>query len=107
VNPFKYICEFCSGSYSTNTALSEYDELGRRGSGCLIPISPETDGSKSSPIHEGENPEQDFYLLKKESQRRTTLTRVLVQDEKKICEIWIRCFERDVEGALMKRVSWV
>ena len=86
--------------------MSEYDEASsRRNSSGGIPVSPESDGlSKTSPIV-GEAAEQDcFYLLKKESQRRTTLTKVLVQDEKRICDIWIRNFERDVEGPILKRV---
>ena len=40
--------------------------------------------------------EDGFYLLKKDSQRRQTLTRVLSQDGKKICEVWLRSLERDV-----------
>ncbi|CAG7835452.1 unnamed protein product [Allacma fusca] len=93
---------------STSTALSEYDETSsRRNSSGGIPVSPESELSKTSPIV-GEGPEQDcFYLLKKESQRRTTLTKVLVQDEKKICDIWIRNFERDVEGPVLKRTHIV
>ena len=36
------------------------------------------------------NDENDgFYLLKKESQRRTTLSRVLTQDSDKIAEVWM------------------
>lgn len=94
-------------SCSTNTNISEYDESGRRGSnGQMVPISPDTELSKTSP-NVGEGGEQDtFYLLKKESQRRTTLNKVLTQDEKRIVDVWTRSYERDVEGAILKRVRF-
>ncbi|XP_076678297.1 apoptotic signal-regulating kinase 1 isoform X3 [Andrena cerasifolii] len=71
---------------------SETDTAGasmtrRSSSGGLL--SPEVElggqpGQKTGEEQEG------FYLLKKDSQRRMTLTRVLTQDEAKICEVWMR-----------------
>ncbi|XP_060825450.1 mitogen-activated protein kinase kinase kinase 15 isoform X2 [Bombus pascuorum] len=71
---------------------SESDTAGasmtrRSSSGGLL--SPEVElggqpGQKTGEEQEG------FYLLKKDSQRRMTLTRVLNQDEAKICEVWMR-----------------
>lgn len=51
----------------------------RNSSGTLL--SPEVDTS-------GEN--EGFYMLKKDSQRRTTLAKVLAQDGSKICELWMQ-----------------
>lgn len=46
-------------------------------------------GSITKPL--GEALESDgFYLLKKDSQRRTTLSKVLAHDEATICEIWMQ-----------------
>ncbi|XP_042878655.1 mitogen-activated protein kinase kinase kinase 15-like isoform X1 [Penaeus japonicus] len=59
-------------------------------SGLLSPDveSPRTDG------------EQDgFYLLKKDSQRRTTLTKVLVHDQQKIVQIWFQRLQQELGSA--------
>lgn len=66
-----------------------------------FPLSPEVDGCStkgSGILGEGVelSPEDGFYTLKKDSQRRQTLTRVLSQDGKKICEVWLRSLEREV-----------
>ncbi|XP_066582045.1 mitogen-activated protein kinase kinase kinase 15 isoform X3 [Prorops nasuta] len=70
----------------------------RSSSGGLL--SPEvevgTPGQKSGEEQEG------FYLLKKDSQRRMTLTRVLSQDETKICEVWMRGIHQDVGHTVLR-----
>ncbi|XP_044005267.1 mitogen-activated protein kinase kinase kinase 15 isoform X2 [Aphidius gifuensis] len=45
--------------------------------------------------------QEGFYLLKKDSQRRMTLTRVLSQDESKICQVWLRNIHQDVGITLL------
>lgn len=44
--------------------------------------------------------QEGFYLLKKDSQRRMTLTRVLTQDEAKICEVWMRGIHQEGQTVL-------
>lgn len=46
--------------------------------------------------------QEGFYLLKKDSQRRMTLTRVLSQDEATICEVWLRNIHQDVGQTVLK-----
>lgn len=53
-----------------------------------IVLQVELSGTSSKPL--GEASENDgFYMLKKDSQRRTTLSKVLSQDEAKICDVWM------------------
>lgn len=52
----------------------------RRGSSGTL-LSPEVDNGLES---------DGFYLLKKDSQRRTTLSKVLAQDNHKICDLWMQ-----------------
>jgi hypothetical protein len=61
-------------------------------------LSPDIESPKDSSEQDG------FYLLKKDSQRRTTLTRVLAQDEKKICDVWLKSIESDVENTVLTMV---
>lgn len=51
----------------------------RNSSGTLL--SPEVDTGTET---------DGFYLLKKDSQRRTTLAKVLAQDGDKICKVWMQ-----------------
>lgn len=68
----------------------------RTSSGTLM--SPEieitTQTSKSVSGQDGSEGE-GFYLLKKDSQRRQTLYKVLTQDEYKICQVWMERIETD------------
>ncbi|XP_008201569.1 mitogen-activated protein kinase kinase kinase 15 isoform X3 [Tribolium castaneum] len=55
------------------------DDTERRNSTGTL-LSPEVDASTET---------DGFYLLKKDSQRRTTLAKVLAQDGAKVCEVWM------------------
>ncbi|CAG0890849.1 unnamed protein product [Darwinula stevensoni] len=76
----------------------------RRGSsnvsiGISIP-SPEVlvgDGDPGSTPVEGDG----FYLLKKDSQRRTTLAKVMANDELKIAEVWLQSLQTEVREPLL------
>ncbi|XP_050097866.1 mitogen-activated protein kinase kinase kinase 15 isoform X2 [Anopheles aquasalis] len=74
--------------------------LNRRSSSGVL-LSPEVELTSSttskSPLGAvGEASESDgFYLLKKDSQRRTTLDKVLYHDVNKICEVWLDKIESD------------
>ncbi|XP_014206497.1 mitogen-activated protein kinase kinase kinase 15 isoform X2 [Copidosoma floridanum] len=71
--------------------MSESESSTRRSSsGGLLSPEVEITGQKSGEDQEG------FYLLKKDGQRRVTLTRVLSQDEAKICSLWMRKIQAEV-----------
>lgn len=75
---------------------STYSLLNRRSSSGGL-LSPEVDMAGHSPSGKsGEASETDgFYMLKKDSQRRTTLSKVLTHDEAKICAVWMDKIENN------------
>jgi mitogen-activated protein kinase kinase kinase 5 len=71
--------------------------MNRRSSSGIC-LSPEVEMNSIAPTKtvSGETNESDgFYLLKKDSQRRATLSKVLSYDEKKICIVWMEKIETD------------
>uniref|UniRef100_A0A182PTE7 Protein kinase domain-containing protein n=1 Tax=Anopheles epiroticus TaxID=199890 RepID=A0A182PTE7_9DIPT len=78
-------------------------QLNRRSSsgGLLSPEIDITTGTASKLPLVGEANESDgFYLLKKDSQRRQTLDKVLCHDVTKICELWLTKIEPDANQKL-------
>lgn len=65
---------------SLETCDTESSHIERRNSG----------GTLLSPDVETQGEPDGFYLLKKDSQRRTTLAKVLANDGPKICEVWLQ-----------------
>uniref|UniRef100_A0A1B6D1S4 mitogen-activated protein kinase kinase kinase n=2 Tax=Clastoptera arizonana TaxID=38151 RepID=A0A1B6D1S4_9HEMI len=84
---------FNSLSMTSETDQSDINITRRSSSGGLL--SPEVDNGLRGPA--GTPTEQDgFYLLKKDSQRRMTLSRVLNQDQNNICQVWLKNIIQDV-----------
>uniref|UniRef100_A0A182KAK0 mitogen-activated protein kinase kinase kinase n=1 Tax=Anopheles christyi TaxID=43041 RepID=A0A182KAK0_9DIPT len=78
-------------------------QLNRRSSsgGLLSPEIDITTATASKLPLAGEANESDgFYLLKKDSQRRQTLDKVLCHDVTKICELWLTKIEPDANQEL-------
>lgn len=74
---------------------STYSLLNRRSSSGGL-LSPEVDMAGHASGKAGEASETDgFYMLKKDSQRRTTLSKVLSHDEAKICAVWMDKIENN------------
>lgn len=78
-------------------SLDGQKENRRQSSGTLV--SPEIDmgtaGSTAEAEHDG------FYMLKKDSQRRTTLARVLAHDQTTLGKIWLSFIRREFRQSLI------
>lgn len=75
----------------------------RSSSGGLM--SPEVEGGPKG--GGGPPTEQDgFYLLKKDSQRRMTLSRVLTLDQNNICQVWLQKIHQDVGETVLTMVQY-
>lgn len=99
----KVALTFFFPSLSTTPSISELDEqdgafnLDRRSSVGTM-LSPEVDlTSSTTKTAAGADSSElgGFYLLKKDSQRRATLFKVLTDDESKICGIWMDKIQTD------------
>lgn len=68
----------------------------RRGSSGVL-LSPEIEmtGSLHKPLTTESSESDGFYMLKKDTQRRTTLSKVLTHDEQKICDVWMEKIENN------------
>ncbi|CAH2991127.1 unnamed protein product [Chilo suppressalis] len=99
-----YPPDLCNSSTMPNTPSTDEMDSGdtilnrRSSSGGLL--SPEVDmttvpRSSIDVEHDG------FYLLKKDSQRRLTLSRVLEQDSEKICSKWMLSVQQDFGNTLL------
>lgn len=86
----------CSSITTPSVDLHESDFSSFRRSSTGVLLSPEVDVSSTSKITPGEISESDgIWILKKDSQRRQTLFKVLSEDEKKICDIWMEIIENN------------
>lgn len=90
----KIICSsITTPSVDVNESL--FNSSFRRSSTGVL-LSPEVDVSSTSKIAPGEISESDgIWILKKDSQRRQTLFKVLSEDEKKICDIWMEIIQNN------------
>ncbi|XP_050428369.1 mitogen-activated protein kinase kinase kinase 15 isoform X3 [Adelges cooleyi] len=76
-------------------SFDTHDGHRRQSSGTLV--SPEIDmGTAGSSEHDG------FYMLKKDSQRRTTLARVLAHDQLTLCKIWMSYIRREFGQSMLE-----
>ncbi|KAL5009780.1 hypothetical protein ScPMuIL_012085 [Solemya velum] len=62
-------------------------------SSSLTALSPEVDDPSS---HDSAFKEGGFYLLRKDSERRDTLVKILIKDCNKVCDTWLLLLHRDV-----------
>lgn len=65
------------------------DSGGHRRNSSGTPLSPEVDTNAEN---------HGFYLLKKDSQRRATLSKVFAQHGSEICEIWLQKIRTNTYG---------
>lgn len=73
----------------------------RSSSGGLLSPEVETTAGKGGPGLNETNESDGFYLLKKDSQRRVTLSKVLTNDETKICAVWMDQIENNNKGEVV------
>lgn len=95
------LCETDSGSMSRRSSsgglLSPEVELNASRSTCGSPnLMSSTDTSG----------EQDgFYLLRKDSQQRSTLSGALEEDEEKVCDLWMGILEEEFENPILTKAQ--